>query len=119
MVNSLSAGSTVGAVIAGWMHLSASDTNVLILSGMAAFLTGISRTPFTCAILVLEMTDRHALIFHLLLAAMVANMVALIVDRHSFYDRVKEKIIDELEKEELPISIDTEKKAGAAANIEK
>jgi H+/Cl- antiporter ClcA len=119
MVNSLSAGSTVGAVIAGWMHLSASDTNVLILSGMAAFLTGISRTPFTCAILVLEMTDRHTLIFHLLLAAMVANMVALIVDRHSFYDRVKEKIIDELEKEELPISIDTEKKAGAAANIEK
>jgi len=46
-------------------------------------------------------------------------MVALIVDRHSFYDRVKEKIIDELEKEELPTSIDTEKKAEAAANIEK
>jgi len=100
MVNSLSAGSTVGAVVAGWMHLSAADTNVLILAGMAAFLTGISRTPFTCAILVLEMTDRHTLIFELLLAAMVANMAALAIDKHSFYDRVKDKLIDELEQEE-------------------
>ncbi len=112
MVNSLSAGSTVGAVVGGWLHLSATDTNVLILAGMAAFLTGISRTPFTCAILVLEMTDRHTLIFHLLLAAMVANMAALIIDRHSFYDRVKDKFIDELNKEE---EMENEKKNNSVA----
>jgi H+/Cl- antiporter ClcA len=97
-VNSLSAGSTVGAVIAGWFHALASDTNVLILAGVVAFLTGLSRTPFTCAILVLEMTDRHTLIFHLLVAAMIANMVALIIDKHSFYDRVKERLLNELNK---------------------
>jgi len=55
----LSAGATVGATLSGWLHLSPDDTNILILSGMTAFLTGLTRTPFTSAILVLEMTDRQ------------------------------------------------------------
>jgi H+/Cl- antiporter ClcA len=60
------------------------NANLLMLSGMVAFLTGVTRTPFTAAILVLEMTDRHSIIFYLMLAALVANLVSLIVDRRSF-----------------------------------
>ncbi|MBS1607104.1 MAG: chloride channel protein [Bacteroidetes bacterium] len=85
----LSAGATVGATLSDWMHLSAADTNILILSGMTAFLTGVTRTPFTSAILVLEMTDRHNVIFHLMLAGMVAGLVSMIVDKHSLYDHLK------------------------------
>ncbi|WP_254245292.1 chloride channel protein [Hymenobacter sp. BRD67] len=43
------------------------DRNLLILVSMVGFLTGVVRSPFTAAILVLEMTDRHSAIFQLLL----------------------------------------------------
>ena len=36
----LSAGASMGATLAGWMHLSATDTNLLVLSGMVVFLYG-------------------------------------------------------------------------------
>jgi H+/Cl- antiporter ClcA len=98
---SLSAGASIGAVFAGWFHLSDSNTNLLILSGMVAFLTGVTRTPFTSAILVLEMTDRHNVIFHLMLAGMVASLVSLIIDKHSFYDHLKYFYLHELNKEEI------------------
>ncbi len=98
----LSAGASVGAVFAGWMHLSPTDTNLLILSGMVGFLTGVTRTPFTSAILVLEMTDRHNVIFHLMLAGMASSLVAMLVDKHSFYDHLKVEYTHELIKEDLP-----------------
>lgn len=96
----LSAGASVGGWVAQWFHLSSVNTNLLILSGMAGFLTGITRSPFTSAILVLEMTDRHSVIFHLMLAAMVANLVSLLIDKHSFYDRLKHQFLIAFKEEE-------------------
>ena len=100
----LSAGASVGATISGWLHLSAANTNLLVLSGMVAFLTGVTRTPFTSAILVLEMTDRHNVIFHLLLAGMISSLVAMVIDRHSFYDHLKYQYLREVagETDDLP-----------------
>jgi H+/Cl- antiporter ClcA len=100
---SLSSGAAMGSVLAGWMHLSDSNTNLLILSGMAAFLTGVTRTPFTSAILVLEMTDRHNLIFHLMLSSMVAGIVSTVIDRHSLYDHLKVQYLRELREREPPV----------------
>ena len=100
---SLGAGASIGSVLAGWMHLSVADTNLLILAGMVGFLTGVTRTPFTSAILVLEMTDRHNVIFHLMLAGMLASLASLLIDRHSFYDHLKIQYMHDVhhEKEEL------------------
>jgi H+/Cl- antiporter ClcA len=67
---------------------------------MVAFLTGVTRSPFTCAILVLEMTDRNNLIFHLMLAGLVANIASLLVDKHSLYHHLKNQYIHDLIKEE-------------------
>jgi H+/Cl- antiporter ClcA len=97
---SLSAGAVMGSVLSGWLDLSASNTNVVILAGMAAFLTGVTRSPFTSAILVLEMTDRHNLIFHLMLATMIASIVSFVIDRHSLYDHLKVDYLQELHHEE-------------------
>jgi H+/Cl- antiporter ClcA len=97
---SLSAGAGIGSLLSAWMHLSSANTNVVILAGMAAFLTGVTRSPFTSAILVLEMTDRHNLIFHLMLASLIASLVSFIIDRHSFYDRLKLNYIHELHHED-------------------
>lgn len=96
----LSTGATIGSVVSGWISLSPNETNVVVLAGMVAFLTGITRAPFTSAILVLEMTDRHSLIFHLMLAGMVSSIVSLLVSRHSLYDVLKEQYLKEIRHNE-------------------
>lgn len=103
----LSAGAGIGSVVSGWLHLAATDSNLLILAGMVAFLTGVTRSPFTSAILVLEMTDRHNVIFHLMLAGMTAAIVATLVDKHSFYDHLKHQYMHELmhKKQQVAVSV--------------
>lgn len=95
----LAAGASMGSVIAGWINLTPHETNVVILAGMVAFLTGITRAPFTSSIIVLEMTDRHSLIFYLMLAGMVSSLISVLISRHSLYDQLKVLYLDELRKE--------------------
>ena len=95
----LAAGASLGAIIGNWFHFQSADINLLILTGMVAFLTGITRTPFTSAILVLEMTDRHSVIFYLILAGMIAGVASLLVDEHSFYDHLKNDFLYDFERE--------------------
>jgi H+/Cl- antiporter ClcA len=98
----LSAGAATGAVISGWFHLAAANTNLVVLCGMAGFLTGVTRSPFTCSILVLEMTDANNIIFYLMIASLIANIVAALVDKHSFYDRLKVQYIHDINHELTP-----------------
>ncbi|MEO8403825.1 MAG: chloride channel protein [Chitinophagaceae bacterium] len=92
---SLAAGASSGAFISHLFHLQGANANILILSGMVGFLTGVTRTPFTSAILVLEMTDRHNVIFHLMIAGLISSIAALVIDRHSLYEKLKKNYIDE------------------------
>lgn len=94
----LSAGASIGSVISGIIKLSPQETNVIVLCGMVAFLTGITRAPFTSAIIVLEMTDRHSLIFYLMLAGMVSSLASILVSRHSLYEELKLGFLRELRK---------------------
>ncbi|UOU97360.1 chloride channel protein [Chryseobacterium daecheongense] len=97
----LTAGASIGSVISGFIHLTPNETNVVILAGMVAFLTGITRAPFTSAIIVLEMTDRHSLIFHLMLAGMVSSIASILVSRHSLYDVIKANFLEEIRSKKL------------------
>lgn len=96
----LTAGASIGSVISGAIHLTPNETNVVVLAGMVAFLTGITRAPFTSAIIVLEMTDRHSLIFHLMLAGMVSSIASILVSRHSLYDVLKVNFLTELRQKD-------------------
>jgi H+/Cl- antiporter ClcA len=96
----LTAGASIGSVISGAIHLAPNETNVVVLAGMVAFLTGITRAPFTSAIIVLEMTDRHSLIFHLMLAGMVSSIASILVSRHSLYDVLKVNFLTELRQKD-------------------
>jgi H+/Cl- antiporter ClcA len=82
---------------------------------MVGFLTGVTRTPFTSAILVLEMTDRHSVIFHLMLAALLSNIAALLIDKHSFYEQLKKGYLEEALGE--PESPEKERKPEGKAQI--
>ncbi len=97
---SLSAGASIGAFASDFFQLSASETNLIILCGMVGCLTGITRSPFTSSILVIEMTNSHNIIFHLMLTAVLANLIANMVSRQSFYDELKDQYIREINMSE-------------------
>ncbi len=104
---SLAAGASVGSFMAGLFNESASNANLLILCGMVGLLTGVTRTPFTSAILVLEMTDRHSVIFYLLIAGMLAQLISLFVNKHSLYDHLKVQTLHDLTHEKEKPELET------------
>ncbi len=92
----LSFGGSIGAFIGNLFDFAPKQINMLVLIGMVAFLTAFTRSPFTCAILVLEMTDRHSVIFYMLVAAWCANLIANQIDKRSFYEKTAEIIGNDL-----------------------
>jgi H+/Cl- antiporter ClcA len=91
---SLSSGAALGALLTSWSDLPVEHHNLLILVSMIGFLTGVTRTPFTATILILEMTDRHSAIFYFLLAGMIAQLAAGLVLSRSYYEIQKEAFLD-------------------------
>jgi H+/Cl- antiporter ClcA len=89
----LSTGAAIGGWIGQWFEPTRGEHNLLILAGMTAFLTGVSRSPFTSAILVLEMTDRHSVIFQLMYAASFGYLISMAIDRKSYYERMKLRLL--------------------------
>lgn len=108
---SLSAGASIGALFAELFNLSSSDTNLMILCGMTGFLSGVTRSPFTSSILVLEMTNSHAVIFYIMLTALLANLFATISGKHSFYDQLKIQYLQEITHGHEPHEISDETEA--------
>ncbi|MEZ4738931.1 MAG: chloride channel protein [Flavobacteriales bacterium] len=98
----LSTGAAIGGWIGQWFEPSRSEHNLLILAGMTAFLTGVSRSPFTSAILVLEMTDRHSVIFQLMYAASFGYLISMAIDRKSYYERMKLRFLAALPSNDEP-----------------
>lgn len=84
---SLATGASFGSLLD--QVLSTGHPHLMVLLGMIGFLTGVTRTPFTSFILVLEMTDRHSAIFPMMICALVANGAALLVAKHGFYEEAK------------------------------
>lgn len=99
---SLSAGASIGSAISGWLHLTDSESNLMILCGMVGFLTGITKSPFTSSILVLEMTNNHNVIFHLMLTALIANLLSMYMSKRSFYDQLKDQYVGEVHQISKP-----------------
>jgi H+/Cl- antiporter ClcA len=95
----LAEGASIGAAVSYFFGLQPHQANVLILSGMVGFLTAVTRSPFTSSILVLEMTDRHSVIFFLMLAGLISSSAAWVVERRSLYERLKGAYLKEFKDE--------------------
>ncbi|MBC7658539.1 MAG: chloride channel protein [Chitinophagaceae bacterium] len=89
---SLAAGASLGAVLANALNFD--NQNLMIVMAMIAFLTGATRSPFTSFILVFEMTDRQAAIMPMMTAALLAYVAAKIVDQHSFYEKMRDRLLN-------------------------
>lgn len=69
------------------------NAKLMIMVGMVAFLTGITRTPFTSFVLVLEMSDSHEIILYLMLSSIVSNVAARVLAPKSFYEQASHDLI--------------------------
>jgi H+/Cl- antiporter ClcA len=64
-----------------------------VLAGMTAGLAALTQSPLTSFVLILEMTDRHSVIFPLMIAALIGQGVSRLVSRVSFYEFVCQRIL--------------------------
>ena len=92
----LSSGAALGHLLVNTLNLGQENHNLMVLICMIGFLTGVTRSPFTAAILVLEMTDRHSAIFYFLMAGMIANVAANIITSQSYYGLKETEILKNL-----------------------
>jgi H+/Cl- antiporter ClcA len=102
---SLAAGAAIGTKIA--LLSGPQNANFIILLSMIAFLSGVTRAPFTAFVLVMEMTDRHSAIFAMMASGLVASLSGKIVDSRSFYERSAASLV-----RSLPKDAQRKKKAG-------
>lgn len=87
---SLSAGAVIGDTIA--LMFEPNVRTLFALSGMVGFLSGVTHTPITSFILVLEMTDRHAAVFPMMIAALLSSIGSHLISKKSFYEESVEAI---------------------------
>jgi H+/Cl- antiporter ClcA len=87
----LTIGACIGSKIA--VLVGSPNTNLLAMLGMIGFLTGLTHTPFTSFILVLEMSDRHSAIFPMMIAAVVSHGAAKLLQKKSFYEILRDQIL--------------------------
>jgi H+/Cl- antiporter ClcA len=52
---------------------------------MVSYLTGVLHTPITSFVIVSEMTENHAMVIPLMAAAVIADAVSKLVNRHGLY----------------------------------
>lgn len=88
----LASGAALGQLLAQVMGFA--SVKLMVLVGMVAFLTGITRTPFTSFILVLEMSNSHEVILYLMLASVIANVCSRVVSAQGFYEQAAHDIIE-------------------------
>ncbi len=75
----LSIGAGLGADVA-WLFNSP-HTAALIALGMCGFLAGVTQTPITAMIIVMEMTDGHSMVLSLITCALLASGISRMISR--------------------------------------
>ncbi|MFT3904546.1 MAG: chloride channel protein [Niabella sp.] len=100
---SLSLGASIGGVISNLLNLAPTQVNLIVLCCMAGFLTSVTGSPFTSSILILEMTNSQSVIFYIMLASLCGYLVTIGLNRHSFYDNLKNDYLHEVEAQKPAI----------------
>ncbi len=77
----------IGAGEASAVHLlfPQAALSALALIGMVAYLTGVTQAPITAFVIVAEMTNDHAMVVPLMLAALIAQAVSRQISPEGFY----------------------------------
>ena len=81
---------SVGAGLGAEFHavFTTIPLGALALIGMAAYLAGVVQTPITSFVIVSEMTQDHAMVIPLMVAALIADAVSRLVCKDGLYHRL-------------------------------
>lgn len=97
---SLSVGAGLGAALQSWF--SGVPVAALVLLGMVAYLTGALQAPITAFVIVTEMTQDHALMIPLMVAALIADAVSKAVCREGLYHALAHILLERAGTEARP-----------------
>ena len=67
----------------------------LALIGMVSYLTGVVQAPITAFVIVLEMTNDHAMAFPLMAAALIANWTSKLIMREGLYHALAKRYLSQ------------------------
>ncbi len=90
-----------GAALAQWLTdvFTFTSPHLMIMVGMVAFLTGVTRAPLTSFILVMEMSNSHDSIMYLILSSLVANSVSKLILYESFSEQIAHVFVEKAKAE--------------------
>ncbi|MGC5777876.1 chloride channel protein [Methylobacterium sp. NFXW15] len=96
----------VGAGLGGMMHALVPDVPVgaIVLVGMVAYLTGVLQAPITSFVIVTEMTQNHALMIPLMVAALIADAASKAVCRSGLYHTLAEIMLERADVAATPVA---------------
>ncbi|MGU3540896.1 chloride channel protein [Methylobacterium sp. A54F] len=99
---SLAVGAGLGAVL----HTTFAGVPVgaLVLIGMVAYLTGVLQAPITAFVIVTEMTQDHAMMIPLMVAALIADAASKLICREGLYHALAATILAQAEPAPEPVT---------------
>lgn len=96
----------VGAGLGGVLHplLPEVPVGAFVLVGMVAYLTGVLQAPITSFVIVTEMTQNHALMIPLMVAALIADAASKAVCRGGLYHTLAEIMLERADVPAQPVT---------------
>jgi H+/Cl- antiporter ClcA len=95
---SLAIGAGLGANVASLF--ADIDVSAVMLIGMVAYLAGVVQAPITAFVIVMEMTDNHAMLIPLMAAALIAHATSRLVCHEGIYHALAHQISQSLKATE-------------------
>jgi H+/Cl- antiporter ClcA len=94
----LSVGAGMGNTLAGLMP--SADPAAVVLLGMAAFLSGVTQTPLTAAVISLELTADHSVIIPIMAVCLLARAMSSLVCRVPVYRAFAMRLVEQHRSEQ-------------------
>lgn len=104
---SLATGAGLGAVMA--QFFSGPEVQAIVILTMVAYFAGVVQTPITAFVIVMEMTDNHAMVLPLMATAFIAFGASKLICQEPIYRSLAQGFLDRLRAEE-PNPIEPDKK---------
>lgn len=108
----LAVGSGMGHTLATLLGGGA-DSAAIVLLGMAAFLSGVTQTPLTAAVISMELTDNQSLAIPIFATCLIARAFSTLLCRTPVYRALAHKLVEEHGRASEPESPATEKSGPA------
>ena len=89
---SLAVGAGIGADIASLFH--GAPLATIMLLGMVSYFTGVVQAPITAFVIVMEMTDNHAMLVPLMAAALIAHATSRLVCEEGIYHALAKGFVE-------------------------